>query len=222
LCIRRDWATAAQDLEVGYQDSKNLGAVGNQVYAGVALLTIDYASQQFDKMRERIFEMRSIFKYYENRQSQSVFLRAEARVALVEGDILGAEEFSRRGLAVCDITGNQLHAVEIKTSLARSLIAQNRLIEAETIVQEMAPAVSYKLVRIAVMAVACKAEIRWKQELFDEAKDLLASALAFRDTNKIDIHIMESAYVDDLIKKMDLSNWERSISDDQLQTIISQ
>ncbi|MEI8282515.1 MAG: hypothetical protein WCG75_08935, partial [Armatimonadota bacterium] len=103
-----------------------------------------------------------------------------------------------------------------------SLIAQNRLIEAETIVQEMAPAVTFKLVRVAVMALACKAEIRWQQGLFGEAKDLLSDALAFRDANKVDVHIMESAYLDERIKKMDLSSWERSISIDQLVLILSE
>ena len=220
LSIRREWSAAAEDLEIGYQTSKERGAVGNQIYAGVPLLTIDFANQRFDKMHERLSEMRKVFEFYENRQSQSVFLRAEARVALVEGEVIRAEEFSRRGLAVCEITGNHLHAVEIKVSLARSLIAQNRLAEAETTVREMAPAITFKLFRIAVMAVGCKSEIRWMQGLFDEAKDLLANALAFRDANKVDIHIMESAYLDELIKKMDLPSWERSISTDHISAIL--
>ena len=222
LSMRREWAAAADDLEIGYQISKELGSFGTQVYAGVALLPIDFELNRRDKMFERLHEMRQIFEFFDNRHCQSVFLRAEARVALVEGEMIRAEECSRRGLAICAITGNHLHAVEIKVSLARSLIAQGRLSEAEKVIQEMAPAVTYNLVRIAVVALACKAEIRWKQELFDEAKDLLADALAFRDTNKVDIHIMESAYLDELIKKMDLSVWERSISAEQLSAILSQ
>jgi len=218
--MRREWAAAADDLEYCYQISKDLGAVGNQVYAGVALLTIDYAAQHLDKIRERILEMRKIFESYENRQCQSVFLRAEARVALVDGEILRAEEIARRGLAICAITGNHLYEVEIKVSLARSLIVQNRLIEAAKIVQEMAPAITYNLVRIAVVALACKAEIRWKQDNYDEGKSLLADALAFRDANKVDIHIMESAYLDQLIEMMDLSSWERSISTDKISAIL--
>ena len=65
----------------------------------------------------------------------------------------------------------------------------------------MAPAVTFKLLRIAIMALACKAEIRWKQGLSDDARDLLSQALAFRDNNKVDIHIMESAYLVELTKK---------------------
>ncbi len=222
LSMRREWAAAAEDLEYCYQTSKGLGAVGNQVYAGVALLTIDFAAQRIDKIHERILAMREIFQSYENRQCQSVFLRAEARVALVDDEILRAEEITRRGLAICAITGNQLYEVEIKVSLARSLIAQNRLAEAEKIVREMSPAVTHQMYRIAILAVACKAEICWKQDLLDKARDLLADALAFRDANKTDIHIMESVYLDELIKKMDLSSWERSISADQLSAILSQ
>ncbi len=220
--IRREWESAAEDLESGYQISKELGSFGTQVYAGVALLTIDFETQRRDKMHERILEMRQIFESFENRHCQSVFLRAEARVALLEGEIIQAEEFARKGLLINSYTGNILHAMEIKVSLARSLIAQDRLIEAETFIQEMALAVSQQMFRIAVLAVACKAEIRWKQDHFDKARDLLADALAFRDGNKVDIHIMESVYLDELIKKMDLPSWERSISADQLSAILSQ
>ncbi len=222
LCARQEWKSASQDLESGYEISKNLGSSGNQINSGLSLITIDFVSNRLDRVKDRIAELRKIVMSLDHRHYTSIFLRTEARVALLDRDFEEAEKHARHGLNVFSFAGNALREVELKVSLARALIGQDKLVEGEQIVREMAPSVSHLLFRVSVVAVACKAEIRWKQEMFDEARDLLAVALAFRDANKVDIHIMESVYLDELIKKMDLSSWERSISADQLSAILTQ
>ena len=221
LSNRKEWEAAAEDLEYGYQVSKDVGGLGIQITAGLSLLTIDYAANRFDQVRERVAELRPLVEILDDLGYWSVFLRAEARVALMDNHFLNAEEYVRHGLRVISFNDNRLHEVEIKVSLARSLIGQDRLSEAEQTIREMAPSVTHRLFRVAVMAVACKAEIRWKQGLADEAKDLLSDALAFRDANKVDIPIMEASYLDELERGMDIALPERSVSVDELLSILN-
>ncbi|MEI7987163.1 MAG: BTAD domain-containing putative transcriptional regulator [Armatimonadota bacterium] len=222
LCYRKEWDAAAEDLEYGYHISKEVGGLGIQITAGLSLLTIDYAANRFDQVRERVAELRPLVDTLDDLGYWSVFLRTEARVALMDNNFADAEQYVRQGLKVISFTGNQLHEVEIKVSLARSLIGQSRLAEAEQVVREMAPAITHRLNRVAVMAVACKAEIRWKQGKSGEAKDLLAFALAFQDSNRVDIPIMEASYVDQLRNMMDLTSLGRLTSVDELFAILSE
>lgn len=195
---RGEWDEAEADLEFAYHAAEAVENLGTRIMSGTSLLTVDFGRRRLLRLKERLNVLRPLLKELDDAHYWSIFLRAEARLALAEGDVKAAEAHARQGLKVFAFAGNLLHEVEIKVSLARALIRQERLAEATMVVSEMAPAVEAKLTRVAVVATACLAELRYRQGRTEDAAEALAAALGYRDAKSANIPVMEAEYLDEV------------------------
>ncbi len=217
---RGEWQEAESDLEYGIAETDDAEGTGLHAMAGTALLAVDFANKRYAKLQERLAQLRPLLQELGDAHYWSIFQRAEARFALVEGNYQAAEAHARRGLQIFAYAGNLLHDTEIKVSLARALIGQQRWQEAEAVIREMAPAVPQKLRRVGVMAAACLAEVRWHRGQTEQAVQIMASALAYRQTHDVSIPIMEQEYLDSVQARVGAVETVESFSDDDLYRLL--
>jgi predicted ATPase/DNA-binding SARP family transcriptional activator len=218
---RNEWEEAQVDLEYGYDASVSAQNIGTRVLAGVPLCAVDYAMNRPDAWRTRLAELRPLVAAIDDPHHWSIFQRAEARFALVDGDFAAAEAHARKGLRLFAFAGNLLHDCEIKVSLARALIGQGRLAEARTVIRETAPAVSRQLRRVGVVAAACLAELCLKAGDTAAAQNALSVGLAYREAHSVNVLVMEADYVQQVEDAVGPISPPAPISEEDLITLLS-